>query len=75
MPHHDNIMTPRHHDIAMSSHQSAATLRSQNGEIGNGRAESRDRNTRSEANSVIRTLITAGKAGSTVSAWSQEQTH
>lgn len=33
-PHHDNIMTPRHHDIAMSGHQSAATLRSQNGEIG-----------------------------------------
>ena len=41
MPHHDNIMTPRHHDIAMSGHQSAAILRSQNGELGNGRDESR----------------------------------
>ena len=40
-PHHDNIMTPRHHDIAMSGHQSAAILRSQNGELGNGRDESR----------------------------------
>jgi hypothetical protein len=40
-PHHDNIMTPQHHDIAMSGHQSAAILRSQNGELGKGRTEDR----------------------------------